>query len=142
MAIAYLDKYGVDSLVEYWGDDYEENYKYYQIDDVLEGKYHGYYLNGVYKSYGYEYVTDEVTGEVTMVLQEIPKEAIPAPDYTALIEKYIDLMLNETDYPERQGCVAVTEELAEALQLLMDKFTFEGVEHSWTKLCYYYNYLG
>ena len=142
MAIAYLDKYGVDGLVEYWGDDYEENYKYYQIDDVLEGKYHGYYLNGVYKSYGYEYVIDEVTGEETMVLQEIPKEAIPAPDYTDLIEKYIDLMLNETDYPERQGCVAVTEELAEALQLLMDKFTFEGVEHSWTKLCYYYNYLG
>ena len=142
MAIAYLARYGEDGLVEYWGDDYEENYKYYQIADVLEGKYHGYYVNGEYKSYGYEYVTDEITGEVTMVLQDIPKEAIPAPDYTALIEKYIDLMLNEEDHPERQGCVEVTEELAEALQLLMDKFTFEGVEHSWTKLCYYYNYLG
>ena len=24
--------------------------------------------------------------------------------------------------------------------LLMDKFTFEGVDHSWTKLCYYYKH--
>ena len=29
--------------------------------------------------------------------------------------------------------------LAELLLMLMDKFTFEGVENSWTKVCYYYN---
>ena len=38
--------------------------------------------------------------------------------------------------------MAVTERLAEILQLLMDKYTFENVDHSWTKLCYYYDYLG
>lgn len=143
MAIAYLDKYGLDGLEDAWGDDYENNYKYYQIDDILEEKYHGYYVDGVYKSFGYEYVTDELTGETTMVLQEIPKNAVPAPDYTALIKKYAELVHNsDTEYVERQGCVAVTKELAEALQTLMDKFTFEGVENSWTKLCYYYEYLG
>lgn len=49
-------------------------------------------------------------------------------------EKYI-----LTDREERTGCVVVTERLAEILQLLMDKYTFAGVEHSWTKLCYYYD---
>ena len=43
---------------------------------------------------------------------------------------------------ERQGCVPVTEELAEILQLLMDKYTFQDVDHSWTKLCYYYDHVG
>ena len=42
---------------------------------------------------------------------------------------------------ERKGCVAVDERLAEILQLLMDKFTFKGVEQSWLKVCYYYDSL-
>ena len=42
---------------------------------------------------------------------------------------------------ERKGCVAVDERLAEILQLLMDKFTFQGVEQSWLKVCYYYDSL-
>ncbi len=41
---------------------------------------------------------------------------------------------------ERIGCVVVTEEVAELLQKLMDKYTFKGVENSWTKLCYYHQY--
>ena len=40
----------------------------------------------------------------------------------------------------RIGCVAVDAELAEALWKLMDKYTFEGVEFSWLKLCYYEQY--
>ena len=40
------------------------------------------------------------------------------------------------------GCVILTKDLADLLQLLMDKYTFENVEHAWTKLCYYYEYLG
>lgn len=143
LAIAYLERYGVDGLRDAWGDDYEHNYQYYQMDDIINGIYHGYYVDGVYKSFGYVYVDDETTGETTMVLQTPPKNAVPAPDYTDLIEKYYGMIHNsDTEYVERQGCVAVTKELADALQMLMDKFTFEGVEHSWTKLCYYYNYLG
>ena len=42
----------------------------------------------------------------------------------------------------RIGCVIVTEELANILQLLMDKYTFKGVDNSWAKLCYYSEYFG
>lgn len=66
-------------------------------------------------------------------------------DYTEEASIYIEKMITaEThpDNPELHGCVAVDEDLAALLQILMDKFTFEGVDHSWTKLCYYYLYLG
>ncbi len=43
---------------------------------------------------------------------------------------------------ERNGCVPVTEELARVLQLLMDKYTFPGVEQSWLKMCYFYKHYG
>ena len=43
---------------------------------------------------------------------------------------------------EKHGCVVVTERLAEILQMLMEKYTFQNVEDSWIKLCYYYEYLG
>ena len=61
-------------------------------------------------------------------------------DYTEEIRKYT----SQVDHSgtERDGCVVVTEELAELLQMIMDKYTFENVDDSWTKLCYYYDYLG
>ena len=37
---------------------------------------------------------------------------------------------------------AVDEALAALLQALMDKYTFNGVDFSWAKLCYYYQHLG
>ena len=43
---------------------------------------------------------------------------------------------------ERDGCVEVDERLAEILGMLMDKYTFDNVENSWLKVCYYYDYLG
>ncbi len=43
---------------------------------------------------------------------------------------------------ERIGCVEVDEALAALLQQLMDKYTFAGVDHSWTKVCYYYDHMG
>ena len=62
-------------------------------------------------------------------------------DYTDEISFYLKKMIKKGP-AERRGCVAVTEELAQLLQKLMDKFTFSDVENSWTKLCYYYDYLG
>ncbi len=141
-AIAYLNKYGEAGLRTLWGDSFQDNWDYYQMDDIIDEKYHGYVVDGVYKAYGVTYVTDEITGETSMVKPEIPKNATPAPDYSSVIEKYVELMLDEEDYPERQGCVVVTEELAQVLQMLLDKFTFPGIDHSWTKVCYYYEYLG
>ena len=118
-AIAIYNKYGSgDALKAYWGVDFDANWDYYQMDDIIEGIYHG-------------------SGEdYTDVMQAI---------FDANIKYTDDDMTNveyEEGHPERQGCVAVDEQLAEILQMLMDKFTFRGVENSWTKLCYYYEYLG
>ncbi len=61
-------------------------------------------------------------------------------DYTAVMREYAKKI--EKGSGERKGCIVVDEKLAEILQMLMDKYTFEDVTHSWTKLCYYYDYLG
>ncbi len=64
------------------------------------------------------------------------------PDLTAEIKSYLSKMENSSSNPERKGCVVVDKRLAEILQMLMEKYTFENVENSWLKLCYYYDHLG
>ncbi len=64
-------------------------------------------------------------------------------DRTEEFLAYKDKMIAASEEtPELEGCVPVDEKLASILQELMDKFTFAGVEHSWTKLCYYYRHVG
>ena len=60
-------------------------------------------------------------------------------DLTEEIRAYVAKI--ESSPAERAGCVAVDERLAEILQLLMDKYTFQGVDYSWLKVCYYYDNL-
>ena len=43
---------------------------------------------------------------------------------------------------ELYGCVKVDEQFAMVLGMLMDKYTFEGIEGSWLKLCYYFKHIG
>ena len=62
-------------------------------------------------------------------------------DCTELIKKYEKKIIT-SGAEELRGCVLVTEELAQVLQQLMDKYTFEGVDTSWRKMCYYYEELG
>jgi len=61
-------------------------------------------------------------------------------DLTAEIRTYLSKM--DKSKTEKDGCVEVDKRLAEILQMLMDKYTFEEVENSWIKICYYYDYLG
>ena len=63
-------------------------------------------------------------------------------DYTDAIIEYAKQAVDNPEHPERSGCVAVDAKLAEILQALMDKYTFADVDHSWTKVCYYYRYVG
>lgn len=65
-----------------------------------------------------------------------------AVDCTARMLEYVAQLSDELEHPERQGCIAVDAELAEILQRHMDIATFEGVENSWVKLCYYYEIFG
>ena len=88
------------------------------VDDVLAGDFHGMGAN------------------YTLEMQAIYDANIKYTDDSKTNIEY------DPEHPERQGCVAVDARLAEILQLLMDKYTFPGVDHSWTKLCYYYEYLG
>lgn len=62
-------------------------------------------------------------------------------DCTEKIKAYLPKMIKDGK-AERKGCVLVDKELAEILQQLMDKYTFENVDQGWLKLCYYYDYLG
>ena len=62
-------------------------------------------------------------------------------DLTPKISAYLDDMIDD-GHPERKGCVVVTEELAQILQQLMEKYTFKNVDQGWLKMCYYYDYLG
>ena len=62
-------------------------------------------------------------------------------DLTDEISKYLDKMIKDGN-AEREGCVVVDAELAELLGKLMEKYTFQNVDQSWLKLCYYYDYLG
>lgn len=107
----YLESNGgdADATVEYlkelWGESYDDYAESYQLEDVLNGKFHG-------------------EGE----------------DYTEAVSAYVDKMIS--DGSQKNGCVPVDEELAEILQKLMDKYTFENVEYSWLKVCYYYQHFG
>ena len=62
-------------------------------------------------------------------------------DLTEEISAYLDKVITSGS-KDKQGCVPVDERLAELLQLLMDKYTFENVDDSWIKICYFYDYLG
>ena len=121
-AIALLNKYGSDNnyaaLRTYWGSEFEQRWETYKMDDIVLGIYHG---KG-------EDLTDE--------MQAIYDAAIQYTD-----SDKTDIVYPE-GHPELQGCVAVNERLAEILQLLMNKYTFNNVADSWTKLCYYYQHLG
>ena len=85
-----------------------------------------------YEAYYAEYAVEEVFAG---------KYHGAGEDLTDKISQYLDDVIT-TGAEELRGCVVVTEELGELLQKLMDKFTFENVDYSWRKLCYYYDYMG
>lgn len=103
----FVNQKGIDLLKSIWGQDFDNKWAYYQMDDIKLSIYHG-----------------------------------DNTDYTDTITAYCAYMLNEADHPERQGCVAVDEQLAHILQMFMDKHVFEDVKNSWIKFCYYYEMLG
>ncbi len=63
-------------------------------------------------------------------------------DETDTIRSYIDAMDDGSEGIERQGCVAVTKELADILSQLYAKHAFPNVQHDWLKFCFYYKHLG
>lgn len=86
-----------------------------------------------YEAYAAAYKLDEIFEGI----YHGPEGAV---DRTEEIKAFLDDVITEEG--PAQGCVIVTAELADLLQALMDKFTFAGVENSWQKLCYYFDYMG
>lgn len=64
-----------------------------------------------------------------------------ATDYSKLIITYIAKMDSGNEDVQRQGCVAVDEQLATMLQCIIDKYHFQNVKGGWRKFCYYYQAL-
>ncbi len=96
----------------------------YAVEEVLAGKYHG------------------IGGDMTELVLSYADKIIKEGDIVSVVNEdgtAMTTMKVEAGNP-MIGCVAVDAELAEALQLLMDKYVFEGVEYSWAKLCYYHQY--
>lgn len=103
---------------------YDANGEYYQVTTVGE--------DGKTEENGYTYVklTEEDLKELGYV------------NYTEYVTKYIEDNMITDESSELYGCVKVDAEFAKVLGFLMDKYTFEGIDYSWVKLCYYYKYLG
>ena len=62
-------------------------------------------------------------------------------DLSLKIRQYI-AKAEQDETKETYGCLPVNEELKSILEKFMNKYGFEGVEHQWLKLCYYYQYFG
>ena len=95
---------------------FEYFWDYYQMDDVRAGIFHG--------------KNEDFTSKVEQYLAKVDED----------IE--IDPVTGLPTNPELQGCVAVTRELADILDILISREVFENVQNGWLKFCFYYDYLG
>ena len=176
---------GMEALRKNWGSDFDKNWSYYQIDDILQncmktGIYHNtdnrsdrdikalsyleYYENNgkealkAYWDAEFDSIVPPAEENVTDVSEwrfnyfwnyykmDDVKNGIfhgIVVNYTGVVEQYAAMMENDgVNNPERQGCVAVTRELADILTTLIDREVFEDVHNGWLKFCYYYDILG
>ena len=107
-------------------DSYGEPYTVngFAVEEVLAGIYHG------------------KGGDETAAMLEYASKIIKAGDTITVVSddgtSTVEVVVEEGS--PLIGCVAVDEGLANILQKFMDKYTFEGVENSWLKLCYYSHY--
>lgn len=94
--------------------------------DFTNPSYFSYSVNGFIENgyFNLAYNYDEST------------EITGGSDYTAIMKTYQKLII--TNAGITKGCVKVDKKLAAVLQKFMDIYTFEGVNNSWLKLCYYY----
>ena len=96
----------------------------YAVEEVLAGIYHG-------------------TGkDETATMLAYAKKVIKAGDVITVVNESgtgtTQVVVQEGS--AMVGCVVVDEQLANILQQLMEKYTFQGVKNSWLKLCYYEQY--
>ena len=67
---------------------------------------------------------------------------VSSEDLTEVFNTYIAKAETSISDDNPYGLIQVDETLADALQTLMDGYTFYNVKNSWLKLCYYYKHYG
>ena len=118
------------------------------------------YGDSVIDSEGYlvewTYVLDVTTNTLTSHSERVLVNGQPVKadtsiyrDWTGDVQNWYETMLipdggidDEGKYSNANGCIPVTEDIKQFLELLMNKYSFKDVENSWLKLCYYYHYYG
>ncbi len=134
---------------EYGYSHFDEEGYYRAVEfDENTGELIRYYV--CYDEDGNEYFLEEVgandyTIENGYTYYKLTPEEIAAmnfADCTEYVRNYIQDNMITDENSELYGCVKVDEQFGKILELLMDKYTFAGVECSWAKLCYYYKYVG
>ena len=100
------------------------------------------YCDFVYPSYHPSSINDLIdNGYFNLTYDKVEETNVDGgKNYTSIMNGYKQLMITEEGITK--GCVPVDETLAMILQDFMDVYTFEGVENSWLKLCYYYKHIG
>ncbi len=130
-----LDEYGYPIYDE------EGYFRYTQLNEELQVVNYYVYIDANEEGgYGYSETILPDKEYVKLTPEEIAENV--GLDCTEIVRQYIeDNMITDTE-STLYGCVKVDEALAKILELLMDKYLFYGVEYSWLKLCYYFEYLG
>ncbi len=118
----YYDEQGNTILADMNNLDFSK-YEYYDYIEVDEdGNFHYVYTD--------MYYVDENGDPICLY------------DFTEAVIAYVEAhKITDKENP-LYGLVLVNEEFASILQMLMDKYTFENVEDSWLKVCYYLEYVG
>ncbi|MBQ7390407.1 MAG: TlpA family protein disulfide reductase [Clostridia bacterium] len=125
--LEYLKENGEDALKAYWDSEFSS---------ILPGE--GDNVTDI-SAWRYEYFWNYY--KMDDVMNKIYHGNVN--DYTPVMNGYVEKMENDVaNNPERQGCVAVTRELAEILDSLIAREIFEDVQNGWLKFCYYYDILG
>lgn len=132
--------HSIEKSIELGGFNFEKT----GLDDEIEEYVALFAKNGVDEAQGFKSLWGEYNYEQRAGLIKDVKNGIyhGKGDYTEQISAYLDDLITDSDIEELNGCIELTEELAEILQMYIDKYTFEGVEHGWTKLCFYYKHYG
>ena len=117
---AYDDDY---NLVQYYVC-YDEAGEMYYVTEIG--------ADGYTEENGYTYVK--------FTTEEL--ENLNSANCTEYVTKYVEENMITDETSELYGCVKVDEQFAYVLSMLMDKYTFAGIEGSWLKLCYYFKHVG
>lgn len=115
--LSLIEEYGKDGVANYLKTVWEDEAEYqanYEAFKVDD------VLNGILHPMG---------EDMTERMREIVEESLITAETCDKSDKEI-------------GCVKVTEELRDILTLLLDKHVFQDIDEGYTKMCYYYQYLG